>query len=329
MKKRILKKGDVTSKTLFFLFEIMLVIIVMVALLNYVNSIKDNTIFEKKHLTRDIALTANLLSIAPGNIVYIYRGTELNKFDFSFSNNIVQVKETDKDSSPDYFFYSENILLNNKLIPFKAEKSLILSKSGNTITSGDASDYKIFVIDPVIKTQGQKIIIDPQDGATDSITDDIFKISDDVKSINPNLFAITRAGKNVPGTVSDIKTAIKEFDVVVSIIIGDYIQDKNYIKAYYNIETKQQEEIKKLAGLILNSISDKFNTQTTLDGVSIIPLNINHVSNNPHFDVLKNDKRVLVLEIGNVNSAKGKNMLSQDISKIGSAIGQGINEYLK
>jgi hypothetical protein len=333
MKKRIFKRGDVTSKTLFFLFEVLLVIVIMVALLNYVNSIKDKTFFEKKHLSRDLSLLTNTLSVAPDNVFYSYSNPNigLDSFNFYFIDNIIEVKQTDEDSRPESFFYAQNNLLINKVIHIKAEKKLAFIKSGITLfTKQDNNLNKISFIKFEQKITNKKIIIDPQDGATGDITDKIFIISGHMKQSNPNSFELTRDDKTISDGINDRKNTINNFGphAVISITINSYQKDKNYIKAYYDIETNEPEKTKQLASFILNSVSDKFN-DGTIDGVSIIPVNLKHIKDDKTKEILNNDKTIIVLEIGNINSVKGKKMLSQDISKIGSAIVRGVDSYFK
>ena len=83
-------KNGISHDLFFNVFEYMIAFVVLVALLQFVNGIIEQTIFEKNYLARDIALLVNTLSAAPGNIIYTYN-EDTSKFLLEFNENAIIV----------------------------------------------------------------------------------------------------------------------------------------------------------------------------------------------------------------------------------------------
>ena len=118
-----------------------------------------------------------------------------------------------------------------------------------------------------------------------------------------------------------IKRNIDNSDIIISIYVGSYKDERNVIKAYYSSESKEEfkEKSKKLACLIVNRLlsNEKLGN---IDGVSIIE------SDN---SLIEKDKIAVLFEIGNININKEGNMLLKvdGINQIAKTIEEGIGMY--
>jgi hypothetical protein len=337
MKRGINCKGDIPSQALFFLFEILMVMVVLVALLSYVDSIKKNTLFEKNYLARDIALTLNTLGTVPGNIFYLYSNpkVELKNFDIILNNNFAGVKEKEEKSNIVSFPYADNTLFNLKIDPPGSAQNIELLKSGKTFSTRHSSNIgqlNIFYLPE--QKDNQKIVFDIQNGIDDETTKKIFDIYGGINSqysLKPDLIRTARADISIPYSYAETDRILSEFKpyAAVSLNIGSYSKTKNYIKAYYNAESPWKSNITKFASFIINSVSEKLNDHSTIDGTGIIPINTKNINANSQMQILKNDMVVIVLEIGNIQNDNGKKMVAENAGTIGSAIAEGINSYFE
>jgi hypothetical protein len=335
MKRGFNCKGDIPSQALFFLFEVLMVMVVLVALLSYVDSLRKSTLFEKNYLSRDIALTLDTLGTLPGNIFYLYSNYRVNlsKFDIDFTNNLVSVNDKGQQSGMISFQYAQNMLLRQDIFQ-SSYKNIDLLKAGNTFSSRHSTNLEQFstlFYEPE-ENNNTKVLFDPFNGSSDETTKKTFgilKIIDGQFKIQPDSFRMTRDDSTTVSDISSKNQLINKFEpyAIIGITIGSYNLDKNYIKAYYNVETKQIKNTTKFASFILNSISAKINDRGIIDGLGIIPINTNELEADSQMQMLKNDNVAIVLEIGNIQSDKGKKMLEQHTGDIGAAIFDGIKNY--
>jgi hypothetical protein len=329
--KRGVKRAEVTSKALFFLFEMLLAILVLVALLSYVESLKDNTLFEKHHLTRDVSLLLNTISIAPGNLFYQYTNSkiDLDKFEFIFRDNKVEIRESQKDKASYISFpYSENALLNNQLNNIRSEKQLIFLKSGNEFITSSNRNLDKIKCKKSKQTTNNKTIIDIQDQSTSKQTDKIFSILKGIKDKgDSNYFEYTRDSKSIKDdqSIKNTKITDKTLYSFISITFGSYTNtNKNFIKAYYNIDSSKKETSKQLACEITNYLSDNFN----VDGISIIPLNPEDIEKQ-NMKILDNDNSVIILEIGNLQNSRLNTLTNEELTKLGYSISNAIKGVIE
>lgn len=92
------KRADVTVELLFVLIQLILALSIYIALQNYVNSVEDDTLYEKFYLSKDLALFLNTLYASPGEVNYEYSNEKLDisRFIFDFKTQKVVVKEVTK-----------------------------------------------------------------------------------------------------------------------------------------------------------------------------------------------------------------------------------------
>lgn len=92
-KKRGFLNNKATTYLIWFvLIEIILISMISIGFWRFLASVKDDNIFEKNYLARDIALTATAINSAPGDIKYTYN-LNAPSFDLQFEKNMVIVSE--------------------------------------------------------------------------------------------------------------------------------------------------------------------------------------------------------------------------------------------
>jgi len=132
------KKG--ISHDLFFnVFELILAAIVIIALLQFVNDVAEQTIFAKNYFARDMSLLVNALYAAPGDVAYIYN-EDTSKFIFGFSNNKLTVYEQgdSEDNRNIFYFYAENenFPFQDATLRHEEGRRIKFHKSGTSVGAG-------------------------------------------------------------------------------------------------------------------------------------------------------------------------------------------------
>ena len=97
-------KKAISHEMFLNVFELVLATIVMLALLSFVKSVVNNSIFEKNYLSRDTAILLNTIYAAPGDVSYSYKeNTGKSSFIFKFSPGRVEINDaSDHKSVLDY-----------------------------------------------------------------------------------------------------------------------------------------------------------------------------------------------------------------------------------
>ena len=77
------------------LIQVLIAITIYWILQSYIDSVAQDTLFEKSYLSKDIALLIDAIYSGNGEIRYIYTNDKvnLNKFEFDFSDQKVKVNE--------------------------------------------------------------------------------------------------------------------------------------------------------------------------------------------------------------------------------------------
>lgn len=132
-----LNKRGVEQEVYFMIFEVLMIVFVSFVLFRYVNSMGDNTYFEKNYLARDLSLLTTTLLASPGNIGYTYyfdKG-DISKFSYDLENGAFIVS---KKESPMYFIYAEDGFRSSGIkASLSAPKQLQFSLIGNDFEIGE------------------------------------------------------------------------------------------------------------------------------------------------------------------------------------------------
>lgn len=87
------RKGDISNPAYFTLIQIILAAMVIGALLLYVISAVNNSLYEQIYVSKDNALLINALYAAPGDVSDIYTEDKLKDFIIDYKGQTVSVTE--------------------------------------------------------------------------------------------------------------------------------------------------------------------------------------------------------------------------------------------
>ena len=137
MKKRgkiffIGKKADVTHELYFVTAQVSIAMFILWVLLSYVDSIKEDTLFEKIYLSKDIALIADMIYAAPGSVLYEYSNekADLSKYSFNFESQKLSVQEIKEGEELSIEHpYAQDLNYNTKNLKLSGEPKFVIFKS--------------------------------------------------------------------------------------------------------------------------------------------------------------------------------------------------------
>jgi hypothetical protein len=305
------KRGQITLKAMVEL----IVAIVIFTLFIYVGRTWGNgEVFQKARAAKEISLIIDAMYATEGN-AYITYPVNLSKFIIKFSSDKIEVSSAKRQPDPTavsyQFIAAKDLNLDKEL---NKPNKLVLAKLGSEILILDNEPNLNTAEFEKISTKGAisdlKILLDI-DEETLNNPKKFEKAKDLIESIKPqfkNTYLTPKTlTKGIQGTSTD------DADILISIKIGEYTDQRNTIKSYYAIGTKER---KKLASIIINKLLEK---DLNLDGANAIPTD--------SLSILTNAKLAVLLEIGNINSEKSITMLNTKTADIADAIYNAIKEY--
>ncbi|MBI4439378.1 hypothetical protein HY638_00230 [Candidatus Woesearchaeota archaeon] len=128
MKKRLDRKGSIAvSMVLELAMDLIMGALVLLVGLAYVNTIIDNSFYDKIYLSRDLAITINTIYTAPGNVDYTYfkDNIDLSKYTFTLKQGQIGVVGGKEGELALYypFGYSTLVPVEDSLVknPYKLE----------------------------------------------------------------------------------------------------------------------------------------------------------------------------------------------------------------
>lgn len=325
------KRGD--TYILYAIIEIIIAIFIVYSARDIVSSWQGNEAFDKAMWAKELSLQTNALYAVPGNMYVINENDRI--FSFLFSEGLVEVYKKDKDITKGKYNY---IGLKNKYFEKKLREpvEVILIKDGDNIEAKTEIPSLNKLNCPSSQKKYSKtrynIFIDPGHGGTDpGIENNNLKlkkeslvtlaIAEGIKALNSDV-KLTRDFETYM-SIAERKDELKEADIIISIHIGEYSDDKNPVKAYVPLESNKIFENQRLACLILNSLTSNLD----FDSLHRIPISTKYIrSEDPEAILQFEDKIVILLEIGNVNSDKGVEMLN-NLVPIPNLIHEAIVEY--
>lgn len=293
----------------------LVVSIVVFLLFIYVGKTWGNAeVFQKARVAKEISLIIDAMHTTEGN-VYINYPANVSKFNIKFFDDKVKVYSmVDDPTAYTYSFIKIRGMTLNKEI--KEPRKMVLAELGDKILILDEEPNLNKVKFDNVSTRGtisgKKIAVDIDEHTLNDPKKFIKarEIVEAIKAQFSNIYLTTRTlGKGISGR------ATTEADILFSISIGDYEDERNTIKAYYLIGGEEKKK-RKFAAIIINELVDK---ELYLDGANVIPTD-------SHTILLDADLAVL-LEIGNINSKGSLAILSSKRSDVAKAIYQAIKGY--
>ncbi len=329
-----MKKADVAVTVYFRIFEILLLVVVIGIISTQVGNVKDSGVYQKKFLSRDLAMIMDSMANARGNLVYYYSPlliTKLQDFEIDFSSNAVIV---DEESWP----YAANLNYNPAFPPKGKFSALVLKKMGNSLViekgSPKTTEINGFLLDcPTAQLSTTSVIIDPghrysdtDDGLSGGLKDAqgraipeselVLKVAAALEpQLKPRIPEVlgTRDLKTsyVAGVLSQQTKPLRERiafiaskpdSIIISLHAGKQSKNHNIVKAYVNIDSDERSY--RLACLMLNSIATAYRNEIT--GTAIIPVDLTQLSPEDPKQVLLKGNPGVLLELGNIENPNNK-----------------------
>lgn len=339
-----MKKSQVAVTIYFRIFEILLLLMVVSMVFVEIKNIDDSGIYQKKFLSRDIALLLDSLTNARGNVFYAYDTPEatLARFEYDFSNGRVTV---DGES----WAYAKNNNYEYVFTKIKKPKWLLLQKQGKQVSIQKAEpgsktpEFNILLLDcPQSTTKISEVVLDPGKGynaklkqgekgaewtgkegpKTESeytmlVARSLRSQLDQQKKVSLNKIFSTRSldvdeHKTLEERIKTITEHPKA--IIISLHVGKQGKEQNVVKAFVNKDSKNSAG---LACGILNKIARKYWPKIT--GTVIVPVSTQQLSSDDPRKVLKQEG--VLLELG---SADPDNPLLQNPRETATIIAGGI-----
>lgn len=121
------RKASILHEIYFFTFQIFMVIIVFLAMMQYVNDVASGIGFQKRFTSMDMGLLTTAVFFAPGTMTHAYNPVFFPvPVDVIFADNIVNIKESGKDLDKLYWFLSDT-----NLVPLTDSKQLTPPELGS------------------------------------------------------------------------------------------------------------------------------------------------------------------------------------------------------
>jgi hypothetical protein len=224
---------------LWMLIELLIWFLAVMMFMYKINDIKNDTLFEKQFLARDIALTTETISSLPGDVYYEYvTNADLSRYEYVFSGS-VKIFRTGESLEVTYPYYYDTHLSAN-LNTMKNPKKIMFRKGGGMLDVRETLIATTSDACPVIATKGEvsKVAVDFNDDMVQVGTSVFSKLSTDGSFIT----TLTRGGT---ATIMDDRIAKVGTDtsIVLSVSKGPSLI----------IHHSSSEKSRKLACLILNS----------------------------------------------------------------------------
>lgn len=106
-----LYKKSQTREIYHILIQVSIAIAIFWILQSYINSVEEDTMFEKSYLSKDLALLTEAIYSAPGNVEYNYSNdkADLSRYSLNFGEQRITILETGEQKEIKSFFpYGED-----------------------------------------------------------------------------------------------------------------------------------------------------------------------------------------------------------------------------
>jgi N-acetylmuramoyl-L-alanine amidase len=319
------KRGEVADLLMHPVFVIFVAFSVLLYLLWFAHGVGSAQTFEKKFLATDLALTIDSLLAAKDNVIlyYLPQGKEFTpKFNYSFDKNQVIIFEGKQiESNAGRYYFTSDPAISMKKTSLMFKEPFVLPRFallGNELLIDDAHDPKkrlnMYLLScPSKKLSFKKVTLDPGHGYTADLrqgsigfssgnrkeyilTREIAGMAQSLDTVEV-LSELTRDG-DFALSINDRKSRAR--DVLISIHIGSYNTNDNFIKAYINYNSNKRDESLKLACELINQISSNLiENNIKITGTAIIPI-IPEKKSDEQLNILVEDKPAVLLELGNI-----------------------------
>jgi N-acetylmuramoyl-L-alanine amidase len=335
-------QGEMEEEVYSVLIQVAILIMVVIAMMLYLKSVRDNTLFEKMYLSRDVALLMNTLYAAPENVGYVYAAgtTNLSKYTFKGEENYVAVNyEKDRSEQERYYKYASDFSFKENFPLIEDADMITFVKNDNLFKvgkdgTGSLNSLICQEIDTSSKNWISKVIIDPGHGydagspniqkmdigySNDKLTEYIFTthVGTALKTFG---YKLTR-NSNYYLPQDERLDVVQTAETIISLHVGNYSADKNIAIAFISAKSLKQAESRKLACLILNNLL----AQIAIENIAIIPVFPSDLSVDDPKHILLPTKVAVYLELGNINNKASVAALNP--IEIANAINDALKVY--
>jgi len=339
MRLRQNKRGQVLHYVYLVLIQVVLASTVALAFSGFLYEIKQSTYPQKLYLTRDISSILSGLVGLPENLDYVYnrRGITEN-YSIKIEDSIVSVEEYGvKTKRAMRYKYADSAFMNVDASAVVGETPLILFKDGAQFgiqTKKPLGYLNQHFCNPV-QTTTTSLTLDPGHGSPYDLG---FTYSGIVeKDIVREIAKVTSQGLprgfNVEVTrtlqgpedediisVEDRIKSVPKNSALISIHLGNREEEKNYIRAYFNADSKKKQESVYFACNILNGFVQKIEA---VNSTALIPVDLAFIDKDDPLQILTGSDVAVYLEIGTV-----KNVFVGETVQLGESIQEGLRGYI-
>ena len=310
-----MEEGDEPLKPIWdVLIELVIVVIVGAVLLAIVFKASQNDIFEKRFLSKDMALLLDTLYASRGNSVFVY-GNSLNfSFDFRDSRAGVYNKPRDikKYTTNSVYLFTESSSVDfsdKELISEKKALKPIFAKLGSSILVKDKDEFFYDINE--IKCYSKKKLFSAKEKILAIVS---FSGRGNVSEITNHLYAMAQSNfkhiylQEEAGASGDLGG-----DIIIGVAIGDFSRG---FKAFISSDSEYFYNSESLACSILDSIMENKELKNLITDdaqqISIVPVE--------GIEALKKERIGVLLEIGKTYASD---------SSVNRLIALSINEGIK
>ena len=304
---------------LFWLMDLILLVIVLYLTTKYIDDIAEKTTFEKNFLARDLALLTDTVYTPSGNLWMDYPNTTL-WFSFSFGDNLVKVFEGKippvRIRARYPYIEDKDLRLQKMITPIKD------IEEKKPITEHIPLIKNFYSYQPELK-QGTFVNLRFLRSGDSIDVDEQKEIAPDLRKLKCSLFGrkpdFPQGERNYYtswSTVSIEEALMEERPGIHNITIlfrygNNSDKTINNIKAYIPINQVNLAESKYLGCLILNELIANKELKSAIQdenlvdftGLSVVPIDVG---------LARADRYTLVLEIGNLQIEQDKDILAKE-----------------
>ena len=319
------RKAEMTERMYFVLFEILLVVLVAGIIFAKVDDVRTNQMFQKKFLTRDLALVKNVEYAAPGVLAYAYGKTNpvFSQFEVALQEGTVTVGQT-----PYPFAADANTKFSS--VPVAGTKGIALVRSADEQWAGLEQQINPLRLNCPQIPAIARITLDAGHGWSQLLADKgepagdkgieassgyeseiTRRLGAGVYGHEPAFYAVTRDLKeDSPMLLEERQRKIE------GMLLSVHASTTPTVKAYVNAHGKNKDESTALACNVLNAVTDAF--PASFSGASVIPVDVSRLAPDDAKHVLVADKPGVLLEIGSIADANSP--LYKNPSRLADAI---------
>ncbi len=304
----------------------------------------------KEYLSKDIGLVIESLMASPGNIKINYSNNASDYIIDIQQDSVAVYTDNKDDGMQSTFIPSHKIKMES--VELRNPETIQFLKTNDEIIINEEIQENLDLVYCCEKTGYKKqkinLLVDLKDEENELIYPKLcviansFMVNIGNKNFIGNLISTRKLMEKTDDEISQINCMDESYsipekkaDVILSITTGNYNDDSNNIKAFVLSGSEKEEESKRLACLIINSISKSMITEDLeITGASVVPVNLTTTNYDFPLDLIssytenqQNFESVFVMiELGNINSDQGKDLIEK-MTQIGELIAEGFSDY--